>query len=190
VGLVPADAAALPEAVRAIAAADLIVIGPGSLYTSIIPVLLVRGIAEEISRSGARVVFVMNLMTEPGETDGMTAADHVCALLRHVPGMPVHEVLVAAMPTSSRLLAGYAASGARPVTADVAALRALGCRPVRRRLIAGGDKVRHDPRRLAAAVLRADQRHRWRDERAASPGPPSAPFGRPSDIMPVMFESV
>jgi uncharacterized cofD-like protein len=73
-----------------------VVIGPGSLYTSLIPVLLVRGIAEAIARSGARVVLVMNLMTDPGETDGMTAADHVRALRRHAPGMPIHDVILAA----------------------------------------------------------------------------------------------
>jgi uncharacterized cofD-like protein len=131
-----------------------VVIGPGSLYTSLIPVLLVRGIAEEIARSGSRVVLVMNLMTEPGETEGMTAADHVRALRRHAPGMPIHDVLLASTPISSRLLAAYAASGARPVAADFSALRGLGCRPVRRPLLAAGGKIRHDPRRLAVAVLR------------------------------------
>jgi uncharacterized cofD-like protein len=153
--LVPDDAPALPEAQRAIAAAELVVIGPGSLYTSLIPVLLVRGIAEEIARSGARVVFVMNLMTEPGETDGMTAADHVRALRRHAPALPIHDVLLTTAPIPPRLLAAYAASDAQPVVADVAALRDLECRPVLRRILAAGDKIRHDPRRLAAAVLRA-----------------------------------
>jgi len=160
--LLPEEVAALPEARGAIAGAELVVIGPGSLYTSVIPVLLVRGIAQEIIRSGARVVLVMNLMTEPGETDGMTAADHVRALLRHAPGLPIHDVLLPATSISPRLLAAYAASGARPVIADLGALRALGCRPVRRPLLAAGDRIRHDPRRLAAAVLRADQGRRWR----------------------------
>ena len=160
VRLVPEDAVALPEAKRAIAGAELVVLGPGSLYTSLIPVLLVRGIAEEIARSGARVVLVMNLMTEPGETDGMTAADHVRALRRHAPGMPIHDVLLPASPVSSHLLAAYAASGARPVVGDLAALRALGCRPVRRQILAVGGKIRHDPRRLSAAVLHAATEYR------------------------------
>jgi uncharacterized cofD-like protein len=155
VRLVPDEAPVLPEAHCAIADAELVVLGPGSLYTSLIPVLLVRGIAEEITRSGARVVLVMNLMTEPGETDGMTAADHVRALRRHAPGLRIHDVILAATPVSSRLLQAYAASGARPVDGDLAALRALGCRPVRGQILAAGDKIRHDPRRLAAAVLRA-----------------------------------
>jgi uncharacterized cofD-like protein len=154
--LVPEEVPALPEAMRAIAGAELVVIGPGSLYTSLIPVLLVRGIAAGIARSGARVVLVMNLMTEPGETDGMTAADHVRALRHHAPGLPIHDVLLTATPISARLLRAYAASGARPVAADLAALRALGCRPVRRQIVALGGKIRHDPHRLAAAVLPAD----------------------------------
>jgi uncharacterized cofD-like protein len=153
--LVPDEAPVLPEAQQAIAGADLVVIGPGSLYTSLIPVLLVRGIAGTIARSGARVVLVMNLMTEPGETDGMTAADHVRALRHHAPALPIHDVLVPATPIPPRRLEAYAASGARPVVADRAALRALGCRPVRRPILALGDKIRHDPARLAAAVLRA-----------------------------------
>lgn len=153
VRLVPEDAAALPEALRAIAAADLVVIGPGSLYTTLIPVLLVRGIAQEIAHSGARIVLVMNLMTEPGETDAMTAADHVRALRRHVPGMPIHDVLLATTPIPPRLRRAYAARGAHAVIADHAALRALGCRPVRRRMLAFGNEIRHDPHRLAAAVV-------------------------------------
>jgi uncharacterized cofD-like protein len=154
--LVPGSAAALPEARAAIADAQLVVIGPGSLYTSLIPVLLVDGIVEEIVRSGARVVLVMNLMTEPGETDGMTAADHVRAVRRHAPGLRIHDVLLAATPISPRRLEAYADRGARLVTADLAALRALGCRPVRRHVLADGDKIRHDPGRLAAALIGAD----------------------------------
>jgi uncharacterized cofD-like protein len=154
VRLVPAAADALPEARAALADADLVVIGPGSLYTSLIPVLLVRGIAREIERSGARVVLVMNLMTEPGETDGMTAADHVRALRRHAPRLPIHDVLLAAGPISPRARAAYAAYGAQPVAADLAALRALGCRPLRRRMVAARGRLRHEPGRLAAAVLR------------------------------------
>ena len=154
--LVPGSAAALPEARAALADAQLVVIGPGSLYTSLIPVLLVDGIVEEIVRSGARVVLVMNLMTEPGETDGMTAADHVRAVRRHAPGLRIHDVLLAATPISPRRLEAYADRGARPVAADLAALRALGCRPVRRHVLADGDKIRHDSGRLAAALIGAD----------------------------------
>jgi uncharacterized cofD-like protein len=164
VRLVPGGAAAIPEARRALADAELVVIGPGSLYTSLIPVLLVHGIAQEIRRSGARVVLVMNLMTEPGETDGMTAADHVRAIQSHAPGLPIHDVLLGAPLVSSALLRAYAVCGARPVTADLSALRALGCRPLVRPLLAPGRKIRHEPGRLAAALLGPDVLDRACDE--------------------------
>jgi 2-phospho-L-lactate transferase/gluconeogenesis factor (CofD/UPF0052 family) len=95
----------------------------------------------------------MNLMTQPGETDGMTAADHVRALLRHAPRLPIHDVLLAAGPISPRVRAAYAAYGAKPVAVDLAALRALGCRPLRRPMVAARGWLRHEPRRLAAAIL-------------------------------------
>jgi hypothetical protein len=99
-------------------------------------------------------------MTEPGETTGLTAADHVRAVLRHAPGLPIHDVLLADGPILPGLLSEYVASGAAPVVADLAALRALGCRPVRRPLLAAGGCIRHDARRLAAAVLSAERGRR------------------------------
>lgn len=86
VRLEPAHARAYPPALRAIFQADLIVLGPGSLYTSILPNLLVADLAEALIYSRAKVVYVCNLATQPGETDGYSVADHVNALLRHVPG--------------------------------------------------------------------------------------------------------
>jgi uncharacterized cofD-like protein len=176
VRLVPGGATALPEARAAIADADVVVIGPGSLYTSLIPVLLVRGLVKEIERSGARVILVMNLMTEPGETDGMSAADHVRALLRHAPRLPIHDVLLAAGPISPRVRAAYAAYGAKPVAADLAALRALGCRPLRRPMVAARGWLRHEPRRLAAAILgiAAERRSGQADEEVRRRQPVSA----------------
>lgn len=149
----PDGARAFPPALEAIAAADVIVIGPGSLYTSLISVLLVEEIAEAIARSRARVVLVMNLMTEPGETDGYTAADHCLAIRRHTPGVPIHAVLLNAAPLPGELLTRYGADGAVPVPAEAEPLRALGCRPVVRDLLGGGPKIRHDPRKLARAIL-------------------------------------
>jgi len=155
--LVPDDAVALPEARRAIAASDLVVIGPGSLYTSLIPVLLLRDLSDAIARSGARVALVMNLMTEPGETDGARVHDHVLAIRRHAPRMPIHDVLVNSAPIPSRLTERYAAEGAVPIAPDVHALHALGCRAVRADLLAPGHLVRHDPDKLARAVLELAQ---------------------------------
>lgn len=154
VHLEPGDARALPQAREALSAADLVLIGPGSLYTSLLPVLLVKGLAEAIARSKARVVLVMNLMTEPGETDGYTAADVVLAVRRHVPRLPIHDVLLNARPVANALVERYRAEDARPVPARAEDLRALGCRPIERDLLGTGPLVHHDPRKLAH-VLRA-----------------------------------
>jgi uncharacterized cofD-like protein len=140
-------------AVDAALDADLVVIGPGSLYTSLIPVLLVRDFADAIRRSGARVVLVMNLTTEPGQTDGYTAADHLLAIRRHAPDVPIHDVLLNATPIPGKLVRAYSASRAVPVSPDVELLRALGYRPVMGDLLASGDKIRHSPHKLADAIL-------------------------------------
>jgi uncharacterized cofD-like protein len=153
VRLHPGRALALPEAVDALERAHLIVIGPGSLYSSIVAALLPHGIAEAITRSRARVVHVMNLMTEPGETDGHTAVDHLMAIRRHAPTMPIHDILVNTTPLSPEQLARYAEGGAVPVRGDLALLKALGHAVHECDLLASGDGVRHDPGKLARALL-------------------------------------
>lgn len=153
VALQPETAQALSQAVEAIEAADVIVIGPGSLYTSLIPNLLVTDLAEAIARSRARVVLVMNLMTEPGETDGHTAADHIMAVRRHASRLPIHYVLLNTVPIAEPLIARYAALGATPLPPDTQLLRALDCQPIERDLLGVGPKIRHDPHKLAQAVL-------------------------------------
>ena len=153
VHLDPADATALPQALTALAAADLIVIGPGSLYTSLIPILLVKSIADGIARSHARVVLVANLMTEPGETDGYTAADHVEAIRRHAPLIRIHDALLNSTAIPTDLAAAYGTKGACAVSLTPQAIEAMGCRPVERALLARGPKIRHDPAKLAHALL-------------------------------------
>jgi uncharacterized cofD-like protein len=153
VTLVPENARAVPHALGAIETADLIVIGPGSLYTSLIPNLLVREIADGIARSRARMVLVANLMTEPGETDGYTAADHVAALRRHAPRVQIHDVLLNTAPLPESLVEKYAAEGAVPVAPSLEALRAMGCRAVELPLVLPGSKLRHDPLKLARALI-------------------------------------
>ena len=160
VRLEPEEVRALPQAREAIAAADVIVIGPGSLYTSLIPVLLVRELAEAVARSRARVALVMNLMTEPGETDGTDARDHVLALRRHAPRVPIHDVLLNIAPVPGDRAERYAAEGAVPIGPDDEGLRALGCRVVGRDLLAAGPMIRHDPEKLARAVLELAQEAR------------------------------
>lgn len=153
VRLHPAETLALPEAVEALERAHLIVLGPGSLYSSLVAALLPRGIGDAICRSRARVVHVMNLMTEPGETDGHTAVDHLMAIRRHAPTMPIHDVVINTTPLASEQIARYGAQGAVPVAADVALLKALGHAVHECDLLAAGDEVRHDPGKLARTLL-------------------------------------
>ncbi len=149
----PSDASALPEALDALERSDLIVIGPGSLYSSLVAVLLVRELAEAIARSRARVVLVLNLMTEPGETDGHTGVDHLLAIRRHAPTIPIHDILVNTAPFAPEQVARYAPLGASPVPADVELLKALGHSVVECDLLATGDDARHDPGKLGRALL-------------------------------------
>jgi uncharacterized cofD-like protein len=153
VAIEPPDAAPSAAAVAAVSRADVVVIGPGSLYTSLIPVLLVKGLREAIQRSGARVILVMNLTTEPGETDGFTAADHVVAIRRHAPELHIHDVLLNGEAVADDLVRAYAESHAALVLPNVELLRALGHRPVVRDLLGAGPKIRHDPGKLATAIL-------------------------------------
>jgi uncharacterized cofD-like protein len=169
-GLRPHDAPLATEVREAIGAADLVVLGPGSLYTSLLPPLLVHGMGEAVAQSRARVVLVMNAMTEPGESDGLTAAQHLAVLRRHVRHLPVHDVLLNTSPIAEGVLARYAATNAGAVHHDTRALEEAGCRVLLRGLLADADKVRHDPRALAAALLESV----W----SAAPAP--APAGRPS----------
>jgi uncharacterized cofD-like protein len=166
----PPEPTALPQACEALRDADLVVLGPGSLYTSLLPNLLVRGVAQALRESRARTVLVMNLMTERGETAGYSAADHVEALRRHVPGLALHDVLLNSAPIEPRSAERYLASGEVPVGGDVAALEALGCRVWERDLLAPGEVIRHDPHKLASALL--DLAHGL----AAPPLPASEPL--------------
>lgn len=152
VRLQPEGCRALPQALESIKAADLIVLGPGSLYTSLIPILLVGEIAEAIARSRARVVLVMNLMTEPGETDGYTAAEHLLAIRRHVPGICINDVLFNTAPIPEERQR-RAADGAAPIFPEVDSIRALGCRPAERDLLAPGPGILHEPSKLAESLL-------------------------------------
>jgi uncharacterized cofD-like protein len=138
---------------QAIAAADLIVLGPGSVTMDLLPVLRVREIAEEIGRSRARVALVMNLMTEPGEMDGYVASDCVRAIRRHAPEVPIHDVLLNDAPIPGDLVVSCARGGALPIGYDTEALEALGCRPLKCDLLWDGPVVRHDPRKMWRVLL-------------------------------------
>lgn len=155
VRLKPAAVAPLPEVLQAIVEADLIVLGPGSLYTSVIPNLLVRGVADAIRSSRALCLYACNVMTQPGETDGFTASDHVRALLAQVgPGLFSHVLVNTQSPRNRAVLARYEAEGAVPVEPDLDRIRQMGVMPIGQDLISEEDVVRHDPARLADAIMR------------------------------------
>ena len=155
VGLKPTDVGAVPEVLQALSDAELIVLGPGSLYTSVIPNLLVRGVSDAIRGSRALRVYVCNVMTQPGETDGFSASDHVRVLRELIAPDIITHVLVNVQPPRNRaLVARYMAEGSEPVRPDLDAIADLGVVPVGEALISEEHLVRHDPRRLALALLR------------------------------------
>jgi uncharacterized cofD-like protein len=151
--LEPEAPPAFPAAVAALERADLILLGPGSLYTSILPNLLIPGIAAAIRRSPAPVVLLLNLMTEPGETDGMDALDHLLAIERQAGAGLIDAVAAASGRPPEASLAAYAEQGARPVRVDRAAIEARGVRVIERSLVAEGDLIRHDPAALRALAV-------------------------------------
>ncbi len=151
--LEPAAAAAFEPAVEALREADLIALGPGSLYTSIIPSLLISDIREAIVSNPAPVALLMNLMTQPGETDGLDGAAHLRAIERHGgPGLVDHVVVNTEAPSAERL-ARYLADGSVPVPVDATALAAGGVEVVAADLLAAEELIRHDPDKLAGALL-------------------------------------
>ncbi len=147
--LKPSNPVGYPEAVQAILDADIIVVGPGSLYTSVMPNLLVRDIALALRASKAFKIFVCNVATEPGETDQYAASDFLSAIQRHVGYQPFDAVLMntrldAAQPS-------YWHSDVVPLTED----KALGARIITADVVDADNAVRHDPAKLAIAVVRA-----------------------------------
>ncbi len=152
--LEPARAPAFPAAVRAIEDADLILLGPGSLYTSILPNLLIPGIADALGRSRARVVLVLNLMTQPGETDRMDARDHLEALERHASPDLVDVVLAHGGLFDQEVLRRYSEAGAEPIRVrEPKSWSRESLRLVERDLVEDGDLIRHDPGKLRRAVI-------------------------------------
>ena len=154
VRLLPENAPALPAAVEAIRRADVILLGPGSLYTSVIPNLLVDGIAEAIQDSHALKIYVCNIMTQDGETEGMTASDHVAALLEHGgPGL-VKICLCNSAPVSGAMLERYSREDAEPMRVDRRAVELLGAEVVLRPLTdEHSNYARHSGVKVAQAVL-------------------------------------
>ena len=154
INLVPGDAKPLQEVLDAIRLANAIIIGPGSVYTSIIPNLLVEGLADAVAKSDAVKVYVCNVMTQVGESDGFKASDHVRAVASHGGRKVFNYVLLNKEVPSIRLLEKYQSAGAELVVPDIDAIREMGYKPITGNFISQTQVVRHDPQKLAQAVLR------------------------------------
>ena len=152
--LKPARCDPLKEVIHAIEQADLITLGPGSLYTSIVPNLLVAGVPEAIRASRALKAYFVNLMWQPGETLGFAASDHVRAIYRHS-RLPILDVIIVnTAPIRPGLLKKYAEARANPVSSDIGSLERMGLRVVGAPLALDRRLVRHDPDASASIAVK------------------------------------
>ena len=151
--LKPQDTKPTQEALRAIQDADVIIFGPGSLYTSIIPNLLVRGIPEAVAGSPALKIYVCNVMTQAGETDGYSAFDHIQAIVKHTNSRIIDCCIVNMAKIPRILLGKYEQEKSFPVLADSQRIRELGYRVVEENVISAEDFVRHDAKKLSNLII-------------------------------------
>ena len=150
----PADCKPLEEVIAAIRDAELIIMGPGSLFTSVIPNLLIKEIAEEIEKSKAKKLYICNVMTQPGETDGFTVSDHVRTILEHAGNRKIIDTVLVNNYLPEEALEKYKAENSYPVVADYEELNKLGINIFEYRLTDNDSSgyVRHNPSRLMRAV--------------------------------------
>lgn len=155
--LTPRNIDPLPESIAAIRKADVIVIGPGSLYTSILPNLLVPGISDEVLRSTAKKVYICNVMTQPGETEGYKASDHVSAIFEHVDNTNLIDVVIANKTEKERLqpyMEKYAKEGAEEVELDLQRLASLPVQVIADEFILYENTfIRHNAIKLSQTIL-------------------------------------
>jgi len=150
----PADAGPLPETLEAIAAADLITLGPGSLYTSLITNLLVRGIPEALAASNATRVYVCNLMTQANESLGLSASQHIEKILNHARAQIFDYAIINTSPILPATLDQYARFDQTPIEADLDRIRALGVEPIIGNFVHEGEVLRHNYDSVAETILR------------------------------------
>jgi len=144
----------IPETLAAIAQADLITLGPGSLYTSLITNLLVRGVPEAIAGSKAVRVYVCNLMTQANESLGLTASQHIEKILNHCGGARIFDyALINTAPIQPETLAQYERGGQAPIEADLDRVRGLGVEPVIGNFVHEGEVLRHDYEAVARTLM-------------------------------------
>ncbi len=150
----PENCHALTDVISAIREAELIILGPGSLYTSVIPNLLIQEISHEIAKSNAKKIYVCNIMTQPGETDGYSVCDHVNAIMKHAGSKKVIDAVLVNDFMPSNLAKKYEMAGSYPVKLDFENLKKLGVKLVTRKLIEDSKEglVRHSSNRVARAI--------------------------------------
>jgi uncharacterized cofD-like protein len=151
--LSPRSARPLPKALEAIKEADLILLGPGSLYTSILPNLLIPEIAQAIAKSKSPRVYVANLMTQPGETSGYALADHLRAIRQHTSRRVIDWVVANRQAISPEVAKRYRAQGAEPVAVNLGELQKLGYRVILDNLLEEHGVIRHNPDRLSQLLF-------------------------------------
>jgi len=155
VEIAPPDANVLPECVRAIEEADLIIFGPGSLYTSIIPNLLVGGIVDAVLNSDALKIYICNVMTQPGETDDYSVSEHIKELFDHAGGKLFEYGLFNNKPVPQDILDRYKDDGAKQIYLDTDMIRELGVEIINAPVTENNTTlIRHDPNKLAREILR------------------------------------
>lgn len=162
----PCDCRPLKETLEAIECADLITFGPGSLYTSVVPNLLVRGMTAAIRRSAAMKVYILNLMWQPWETMHYKASDHVAAMERHGGDRMLDAVVFNTRPIEGERRRRYARDKVFPVEVDGPWIAARGLRMIGRNLLAPGPMVRHDPDTLAGVLVELAKEARLRRTKA------------------------
>ncbi len=150
--LEPSNCQAPPEVIKAIHEADAIILGPGSLYTSVMPNLLIKNITKALEQAEAPIIYVCNVMTQTGETDGYTAADHLQAIYHHVK-KPLVDYIIVNVEPPHQLREKYEKVGAHPVKPDLARLRSMKVTPVPSNLVKEDQLVRHDPDFLAETIV-------------------------------------
>lgn len=150
----PKKCKALPEVIDAIRNAELIILGPGSLYTSVIPNLLIREISDEIAKSNAKKIYVCNIMTQPGETDDYKVSDHIKALIKHAGSDKIFDTVLVNNYLPEKLADKYQKSNSFPVTLDFAEVKKLGKKICAKKLIQDSKEglVRHSSTRVARAI--------------------------------------
>ncbi len=152
--LTPEDARPTKDALEAIRQADIVILGPGSLYTSVIPNLIIKGLAEVLAGASAYKIYVCNVMTQPGETDGYSASDHVRAILEHTTTGVLNAALINDAAVPAEALGRYEDQGQFPVKSDLERIKEMDLKVIATDLLSVKDYVRHDSEKLTGALIK------------------------------------